>query len=338
MRTSLSSTRGHIQWKGSRACFHYACPGRKMPDGVPSPLFHGVRLQPPGILSWWFDWVNVLCLPATDYWCRVRFYEDPDFRALLANGLILDSTRRLASDLYLSPDNASFLLRSRLAELARVDDPIDYGKTLLVRLLSNVTFEWGSRLSWIEEPVFDGYWSLSLITLREALETAAKVLGECGRDKAQQQRDSSQSVSTGDAEDDCRIGCCRESIKGVNDAFLFDHGCFMTAVASNAMPQIVDSILTPLEVAWLNSLSEPIRLNSCVQTVSWSMSRVFGNSWCQARAASGACADRVQLSALELRCNVSSGNTRMYDQTTLRYKTTRPRSTAQYTFARVFED
>jgi hypothetical protein len=82
----------------------------------------------------WLNWVTRLSLPATDYWYHVRFYADPDLPALLANGLRLDVMRGITSDLYafyLSPDNASFLLRSKLAEVARVGDKMDVGKIFL---------------------------------------------------------------------------------------------------------------------------------------------------------------------------------------------------------------
>jgi hypothetical protein len=79
----------------------------------------------------WLNWVNRLFLPATDHWYHVRFYEAPDLPALGAMGIPLKGARRIASDfyaLYLSRDNASFILQSKLAELGRVGDKMDVGK------------------------------------------------------------------------------------------------------------------------------------------------------------------------------------------------------------------
>jgi subtilisin family serine protease len=75
--------------------------------------------------SVWPNWFNLLFLPATDSWYFVHFYNPPDDLALRASGITVDFWRPITSTvyaLYLSPDNASFLLRSKLAELAPVED------------------------------------------------------------------------------------------------------------------------------------------------------------------------------------------------------------------------
>jgi hypothetical protein len=74
----------------------------------------------------WPNWLNQLLLPATDSWYFVRFYDDRDEAGFRAKGirvrLNFDSSDIYA--LYLSPDNASFLLRSKLAELVPVKEKI----------------------------------------------------------------------------------------------------------------------------------------------------------------------------------------------------------------------
>jgi hypothetical protein len=77
----------------------------------------------------WPNWVNLLFLPATDHWYFVNFYQAPDLPTLQAKGISLKFSNQIVAQLYalyLSPGNASFLLRSKLAELAPVEDKIIY--------------------------------------------------------------------------------------------------------------------------------------------------------------------------------------------------------------------
>jgi C4-dicarboxylate transporter len=77
----------------------------------------------------WPNWVNLLFLPTTDHWYFVNFYQAPDLPTLQAKGISLKFSNRIVAQLYalyLSPGNASFLLRSKLAELSPVEDKFSY--------------------------------------------------------------------------------------------------------------------------------------------------------------------------------------------------------------------
>jgi hypothetical protein len=75
----------------------------------------------------WPNCVNRLFLPRTDSWYYVRFSGDPDFEALDAKGIPAASADLAGANIYafyMSRANASFLLRSGLAELSPVKDKV----------------------------------------------------------------------------------------------------------------------------------------------------------------------------------------------------------------------
>jgi hypothetical protein len=75
----------------------------------------------------WPNWFNQFFLPATDSWYFVHFYDDSDQGAFQGKGVRVHFRNFgifHVYALYLSPGNASFLLRSKLAELVPVKEKI----------------------------------------------------------------------------------------------------------------------------------------------------------------------------------------------------------------------
>jgi hypothetical protein len=145
-----------------------------------------IRTRPrPVSFPWWPNWFQILCLPATDCWYHVRFYEVPDPTVPLPDGIHLERWSEVQDDIYalwLSPSQAFSLLHSNLAELARVEDKI-------VEVEGTVSLSEADRLVVQVAPVFDvnafpsilfepatqwGYFARS-----NDLKEAAEVLSKC---------------------------------------------------------------------------------------------------------------------------------------------------------------
>jgi subtilisin family serine protease len=129
------------------------------------------------------NWFTILNLPTTDYWYHVRFYDIPDPRVPLPNGIRFEAWSRFDGDVYglwLSPDQASFLLRSNLAELAPVDDKVDDFEVSLsdadhLYLETAPVFDVKNFRSLKFTPLGDGYY----IVRSHNLKRAAALLSKC---------------------------------------------------------------------------------------------------------------------------------------------------------------